>query len=649
MIQCDKGVFSLAAPREPTLTGTYEYDRTSSRLSAEPGGSIGVFQSDAISSQPIPFGPGKGLDNLPTIAIANSEVMKEIQDPANGGAFFVLPSQFNGAEYPSEEDVVEKVNDYIYDRTGGPRGQLAVHPSAGQFVLDNAESSKCSQGINALDTMLSQLKAAGLPFELRNGYLVVPRLGDKEVPRAVDVVHRNLHTVRILCMEGVPATGLTPDHSRFSKATHTVNLIYASAVPVQAYMNTGSAADEAFQLQIAEALSSAQYYGALKKAVAKSSGAKRTVVYLMPLGGGVFNNPWQSIAKCMSIAVEMLDKRELDLLDIRALTWEGNPAEQSTLSGCLRSTSKFREPGAPIPEFAGNLRVLDTRKDRMEFTKELKDCRVIHVKGFGSGFKEPFKEQQVLDAKQKDEAVIALEISAPDFIAVDGDPWGGGFQAYIKAYFDHQEATGGKIPKLIWAKNVWLGGDEGCLVDEKERDKRVTQAKEWASKGFEVIVYWIGMDELGQKINELFGAKFVEIHKEAKFNARGLVKIMSDSGLSWVQGVREDFKKKIQDIESPQRGGKQYFEKCSFENAAKGNLIFELLHNDAAAMHGAICFGGGESVLLEISTKYMNSAVKAPRGEVGIYPFTRGRHEEDPRLPFWCPNWVAPSFLPSCL
>jgi len=30
-----------------------------------------------------------------------SQVMKEIQDPANAGAFVVLPSQFNGVEFPS--------------------------------------------------------------------------------------------------------------------------------------------------------------------------------------------------------------------------------------------------------------------------------------------------------------------------------------------------------------------------------------------------------------------------------------------------------------------------------------------------------------------------------------------------------------------
>ena len=29
--------------------------------------------------------------------------------------------------------------EYLRDNTGGPRGQLAAHPAAAQFILDNAE------------------------------------------------------------------------------------------------------------------------------------------------------------------------------------------------------------------------------------------------------------------------------------------------------------------------------------------------------------------------------------------------------------------------------------------------------------------------------------------------------------------------------
>ena len=40
--------------------------------------------------------------------------------------------------------------------SGGPRGQLAVHPAAAQFVLDNA-SSNLGPGINAVDEILNML------------------------------------------------------------------------------------------------------------------------------------------------------------------------------------------------------------------------------------------------------------------------------------------------------------------------------------------------------------------------------------------------------------------------------------------------------------------------------------------------------------
>lgn len=43
------------------------------------------------------------------------------------------------------------------DFPGGPRGQLAVHPAAAQFLLDNAASSLGPGGINAVDEILNML------------------------------------------------------------------------------------------------------------------------------------------------------------------------------------------------------------------------------------------------------------------------------------------------------------------------------------------------------------------------------------------------------------------------------------------------------------------------------------------------------------
>ena len=43
------------------------------------------------------------------------------------------------------------------DKTGGPKGQLAVHPAAGQFLLDNAACDDRPAGINALDLVLNHM------------------------------------------------------------------------------------------------------------------------------------------------------------------------------------------------------------------------------------------------------------------------------------------------------------------------------------------------------------------------------------------------------------------------------------------------------------------------------------------------------------
>mmetsp|Transcript_156982 Transcript_156982/g.278518 ORF Transcript_156982/g.278518 Transcript_156982/m.278518 type:complete len:478 (+) Transcript_156982:240-1673(+) len=295
-------------------------------------------------------------------------------------------------------------------------------------------------------------------------------------------------------------------------------------------------------------------------------------------------------------------------------------------------------------EFMGKLCVLETSEEREAFRAiGLQDCRVLHVKGFDCSFENPFPEQVLLEKKQREEALRALTLTAPDFIVIDGHPRGQGFQASIEEYMKQQMADGQKIPTLIWAKCVTLLGEEARLVDEEERNESLKQAQDWAAQGFAVIVYWVSVDEVKQKINELFGSHFVERTISEDDNARGLLKIISEPALPWFEGVRSDLKKRIQKVESPQRGKAQYFKKVSFENAARGNLIFDLLHNSAAALHGVVFFGGDESDLLEICTKHFNRTNQT--SEVGTYPMTRGRYEEDIEIPFWCPRWVAPDFL----
>ena len=56
---------------------------------------------------------------------------------------------------------------------------------------------------------------------------------------------QQLHLLRPLVMEDIPAQGLTPNKRQRSTAQHRVGLAYASAVPVAAYMNQGAALQDA--------------------------------------------------------------------------------------------------------------------------------------------------------------------------------------------------------------------------------------------------------------------------------------------------------------------------------------------------------------------------------------------------------------------
>merc|ERR1712087_629486 len=78
----------------------------------------------------------------------------------------------------------------------------------------------------------------------------------------------------------------------------------------------------------------------------------------------------------------------------------------------------------------------------------------------------------------------------------------------------------------------------------------------------------------------------------------------------------------------------QYFEKCSFENAAKGNAIYQHLRGDGRkpAAQGVVSFGGGESVLLEYSSLYLFPGSDFDADQAALFPFSRGK-PDDPTLP----------------
>merc|ERR1711878_168573 len=108
-------------------------------------------------------------------------------------------------------------------------------------------------------------------------------------------------------MHDIKASGLAPNKQQWSEATHRVGLAYASAVPVDAYLNRATnSVERKLHEKIAEAMLVAQYYGALLQIARRTPEGSSTRVFLMPLGGGVFNNSWPGLVQAMCQAAELL-------------------------------------------------------------------------------------------------------------------------------------------------------------------------------------------------------------------------------------------------------------------------------------------------------------------------------------------------------
>ena len=235
----------------------------------------------------------------------------------------VLPSQLNGAEYQSQarDHIVKKLNEYLNDYTGGPRGQLAADPGVAQFIIDNAfNENRVSRdaGINNLKEMGIRTYLAGDkkddlgPVYLINGYLQVKN--DVDVERFIGV----LPEMTILGVRDVPVRGLDKNY-RFIKDTdkNTVDLIYASAVPLDRYGN--SKLDNV--TTIAKLTLFSQYVGVMRLAILRGN----CDLYLMPLGGGAFQNNFEHIKAAILMAyTNMKAELERQNIHVKIIVWEGD-------------------------------------------------------------------------------------------------------------------------------------------------------------------------------------------------------------------------------------------------------------------------------------------------------------------------------------
>ena len=308
--------------------GRYTYDMENGRVNNTATGTSATLQLVGCSKSPLAIPPAasqKALQAFDRICeIISSEIMREIQAPRPAGRtrrrVFLLPSQLNSAEYMSPEHPVSMLAEYKGDNTGGPRGQLACDPAVAQFIIDNAKSTTQPHGV--LDNLQNVLDPSVQNIEVKNGYLFAHECSKADAA----AFQARLHKSTLLASMDVMSCGLDPDKKGTSKVVQPVDLLYGSAAPAEGSQYVrGSPTHPAAHRRVCQMLLFAQYLTAFKYAARR----KPCELYLMPLGGGVFNNGPEDIAGAMALAYEhMINKinkgGKLIGVDVKLLTWDKN-------------------------------------------------------------------------------------------------------------------------------------------------------------------------------------------------------------------------------------------------------------------------------------------------------------------------------------
>ena len=308
-------------------TGSYKYDDATHSLTTQmkvndtrlPDATMKVVVANvAAKGNGFEFQPQRELSSVGIIQ-HNGNIMTDIQMQADRQRMFVLPSQLNAAEYSTnsldEQQLKEYgLNDYLYDGTGGPRGQLSVDLGVAQFILDNAHN--ITTGTKGINNVRCMGNIEGI--RLNNGYLHVQNPNVQAFSDALSEM--TVLGIRNIPVRGLKAFGNPNNIHSFVDHTHKVDLVYASAVPYGSYNNEENVSVR----NIAQMTLYGQYLASLRLAIQ----ARSRDVFLMPLGGGVFKNKPEDIKSAMISAVETVSD-QLQESDIRVyvLTWNGNPQE----------------------------------------------------------------------------------------------------------------------------------------------------------------------------------------------------------------------------------------------------------------------------------------------------------------------------------
>jgi len=254
------------------------------------------------------------------ITIVKSNVQDVIQSSSHRHKMVVLPSQLNGAEYQSQYQVVDKLQEYIGDNTGGPRGQLAADPGVAQFIIDNASN----QNMVNEDTGINNVRLMGLrnyryrddeqtlgSVYLKNGYLQVKEHVD------LDEFIEKLPSMTIMGVRDIPVRGLNKQYQFIEDKGATVDLVYASAVPLRSDYGNGKTPNV---ITIANLTLFSQYIGAMRLAILRGN----CDLYLTPLGGNAFKNNFNHIKAAIYKAYEHMEKKLKEKeVNVFIIVWEG--------------------------------------------------------------------------------------------------------------------------------------------------------------------------------------------------------------------------------------------------------------------------------------------------------------------------------------
>jgi hypothetical protein len=216
---------------------------------------------------------------------------------------------------------VENVNKYLDDWTGGPTGQLSVNWGVADFIIKNAANNNDEDGLNNIRLMGD---ISGI--ELVNGYLKVEDTADLTQFRT------QLPKMTVMAVHDIPVNKAIGMYKEPVEMDKKVSLVYASAVPVNKYTNGDSIRVKA----VAFVTLVGQYTAALRAAIDK----RKCDAYLMPLGGGVFQNSSTSIKAAIGFAVDTLQSELIKAeVNVFVLVYSRNQDE----------INKFRKTPAAVP------------------------------------------------------------------------------------------------------------------------------------------------------------------------------------------------------------------------------------------------------------------------------------------------------------